>query len=545
MKSYDKMGRPQDLWQCTPYNCSSASIWNAHYTYSLAGDLTSWKHPNGDSITHTISNARRVTQITSSLNDSTHPGTLAQNIHYAPQGGVSSLLNGCAGTGCTQRQETYDYNNRLQPVRVQLGTSGGNNANACSVYNYYSGVANPTSCVIPSLGTSGNDGSEMGHYFQDATNSSLGHTATLTYDNLNRLATSVATGSSTHNLTFSYDRYGNMTCVTNGQTQGPCPNYSFNASTNRVTNTGFTYDAAGSLTADGTGTGSHTYQWDAENRLKSIDSGSTATYTYNALGQRAEKLVGTTYTDYAYQASGEDLGENNRTAWTVRVIPFAGRHLAHYNDPSGTEATYFLHLTKLGSTSQATDYSGAVVQDQLYYPWGQAWQMVGTSQEKRFAQLGHRDTSETSLDPTRFRMFSSTQGRWLSKDPKSGQICSPQTLNRYAYVRNSPSNLIDPLGTNGGDRGGRLFFGPGNPGNGCDPSDASCEGGAGGGMFGGGYFTGYGGVMCECSVLAGTIRLLSCWYLCTCSNGFGAIYEFSCSTRDTYWYKICPVSVIT
>src|SRR5207302_5296312 len=119
-------------------------------------------------------------------------------------------------------------------------------------------VANPTSCSIPSQGSTGNDGREMGQYFQDTTNSTLGHTATLTYDNMNRLATSVAAGSTMHNLTFSYDRYGNMTCVTNQNTNGPCPSYAFNTSTNRINNTGFAYDTAGNLTADGTGTGSHT-----------------------------------------------------------------------------------------------------------------------------------------------------------------------------------------------------------------------------------------------------------------------------------------------
>ena len=162
IQSYDTMGRTQDVWQCTPYNCSSATIWHAHYSRDLGGDLTSWQHPNGESITQTFSNARRITQIASSLNDSTHPGTLAQNIHYAPHGGVNNLQNGCAGTGCTQRQETYDYNNRLQPIRMQLGTSASPNANACMVYNYYSGVANPTSCSIPSQASSGNTGSEMG-----------------------------------------------------------------------------------------------------------------------------------------------------------------------------------------------------------------------------------------------------------------------------------------------------------------------------------------------------------------------------------------------
>src|SRR6266403_6276195 len=59
------------------------------------------------------------------------------------------------------------------------------------------------------------------------------------YDAMNRLATSAATGSTTYNLAFSYDRYGNMTCVTNGQTNGPCPNYSFNTSTNQISNGGY------------------------------------------------------------------------------------------------------------------------------------------------------------------------------------------------------------------------------------------------------------------------------------------------------------------
>ena len=112
-----------------------------------------------------------------------------------------------------------------------------------------------------------------------------------------------------------------------------------------------------------------------------------------------------------------------------------------------------MHITKLGSTSQATDYSGAVVQDQLYYPWGQEWQMVGAAQEKRFGLLGHRDLTETGLDPTHFRVFSSTQGRWLGRDPIHGPACDPQMLNLYAYVRNTPTNQRDESGA-GGQRPG-------------------------------------------------------------------------------------------
>ncbi len=77
-----------------------------------------------------------------------------------------------------------------------------------------------------------------------------------------RIISSVATGggpppSATHNLTFSYDRWGNMACVLYAQTQGPCPSWGYNALTNRITNTGFIYDAGGFLTQDGTGPGMH------------------------------------------------------------------------------------------------------------------------------------------------------------------------------------------------------------------------------------------------------------------------------------------------
>jgi RHS repeat-associated protein len=420
-----------------------------HYTYNLAGDVASWTQPVGETITHSISNAQRITQITSSYSDSKNPATLVQSITYAPQGAVNSLQNGCVGTGCTQEQETYDYNNRLQAVRIQLGTSSSHAANSCLVYNYYSGVSNPTSCAVPSQGATGNDGSVVGNFFQDTSNSSQGHTASYSYDNLSRLTTSVATGSATHNLTFSYDRYGNMTCVTNQQTNGPCPNWTFNSSTNRISNSNFTYDAAGNLTQDGTGTGTHTYQWDAEGRMVSVDgvagqacrSTWTACYVYNALGQRVEKVVGSSYTETEYDLSGEPIAENNRLGWIGGFIPLGSRHLAHLQNA----ATYFVHINKLGSTAQVTDYSGAVAQDQLFYPFGQNWLTAGTSQEMRFASLRHRD-SETTLDPTQFRTFSSNQGRWFSPDPIQGCTSNPQGFNRYGYVSGSPTNRVDPEG---------------------------------------------------------------------------------------------------
>src|ERR1039458_2793126 len=97
VQDYDPMGRTQHYWQCSPYNCGSASIWAMPFTYDLAGDITSWTHPVGFTVTNSVSQARQITQISSSLVDASHPANFAENIKYTPWGALSSLTNGCAG----------------------------------------------------------------------------------------------------------------------------------------------------------------------------------------------------------------------------------------------------------------------------------------------------------------------------------------------------------------------------------------------------------------------------------------------------------------
>jgi len=48
--------------------------------------------------------------------------------------------------------------------------------------------------------------------------------------------------------------------------------------------------------------------------------------------------------------------------------------------------------------------------------------------------------------PTPNRRYSPFLYRWLSPDPAGGHLEDPQTLNKYAYVRNNPMSLIDPTG---------------------------------------------------------------------------------------------------
>src|SRR5208282_1751260 len=118
--------------------------------------------------------------------------------------------------------------------------------------------------------------------------------------------------------TRSNGQFGNMTCVVNGQTVGLCPQFTFSSSTNHITTSGYTYDAAGNMTNDG----AHAYTWDAEGRNATVDAGSTATYTYDALGQRVEgDVAGNPENFYLYDPAGNLLNAPFTDGWGGESSP--------------------------------------------------------------------------------------------------------------------------------------------------------------------------------------------------------------------------------
>ncbi len=198
------------------------------------------------------------------------------------------------------------------------------------------------------------------------------------------------------------------------------------------------YSASGDLTDNST----HSYQYDAEGRLISVDNGSTATYLYNSFGERVESHVGSDYKEYIYDKDGNQVGYMDRSgpAWNSWVV-FNNQHLAHYEN----SGTYFMHANSQGTAAFVTDYSGSVVQDELHYPWGEVWQVAGTQVEERYAGMEHQD-SETGLDPTPNRMYSSVNYTWLSPDPAQADIFQPQSMSAYSYAGDNPFTFTDPAG---------------------------------------------------------------------------------------------------
>jgi len=128
-----------------------------------------------------------------------------------------------------------------------------------------------------------------------------------------------------------------------------------------------------------------------------------------------------------FDPAGQELGYYNGVAgaWWDRDIRLGGRLIAQAQPAD----TYFIHSNPLHSDTRVTDHGGVVLQDQLYYPWGQIWTTGGTMVDAHFA--GFEQGADTIYN-TPTRDYSNTLGRWLTPDPAgkgAGRLNDPQTWN--------------------------------------------------------------------------------------------------------------------
>jgi RHS repeat-associated protein len=110
------------------------------------------------------------------------------------------------------------------------------------------------------------------------------------------------------------------------------------------------------------------------------------------------------------------------------------------DEPLAREAagvrTYY-HADGLGSIVERTDATGSVIASHTYDSFGQA---LGLG--NGYAYTGREWDGEDALLYYRARHYDPKIGRFVSEDP----IKWAGGINLYAYVRNGPTNLIDPSG---------------------------------------------------------------------------------------------------
>ena len=422
--SYDAMGRVVQMWQQTPSLSPGGGF--VYATYDLMGNVTSTLSPANHAISYSYDAAARLTSITGALNDANHPSPLWSadaTQGYYPTG---ALQKAQFGNGL---YETIVVEPRLQPCRLSLNTSGGIPSGCSGALP--TGVIQGHQLVYGTWGST-NNGNLTGWAGNGAVNFNRGYT----YDSLNRIwkMSDSQSGAACTGLQWTIDPWSNMTAQTT--TGGTCNSFSAAVGTNNQL-VGYQYDIAGNMMNDG----SHNYTYDAENRISQVDGGTTATYAYNESGQRVRKATGSTWTEYFYAPDGKVLSDYNGTGYPKEYIYDGDRLVAQYNWLTGT--TNFIHADHLGTTRVVTAVNQSVLDSLDFYPYGQ--QSSGdTTTTHKFT--GKERDAESGLDNFTARYFGSTMGRFMSPDPRGGHPEDPQTLNRYAYVRNNPTTLTDPTG---------------------------------------------------------------------------------------------------
>ena len=197
----------------------------------------------------------------------------------------------------------------------------------------------------------------------------------------------------------------------------------------------FSYDSNGNLTGDGV----NSYLYDVESRLISATTPlHLADYTYDPFGRRAEKDVDATVTKFVYAGDTVIAEYDGLDQLQARYVPGPGIDKPVLMDRGGTLSYY--HYDGTGSVVAATDGFGTVAETYAYGAYGES--ADGDLLGNPFRYTGRRLDTETGLYYYRARYYSASLGRFLQPDP-AGFV---DGLNLYAYVRNDPLNLVDPLG---------------------------------------------------------------------------------------------------
>jgi RHS repeat-associated protein len=301
-------------------------------------------------------------------------------------------------------------------------------------------------CVANTLDGDGYTYDNAGNRTSKA-NSLNGTTEQYTYDPLYQL-TQVTQGATTTE-SYSFDAVGNRLSSLG------VSSYTYNSS-NQLTATpavSFTYDNNGNTLTKTDSTGTRTYAWDFENRLTSVvlpGSGGTVTFRYDSFGRRIQKSSANGTTNYLYDGANaiEEVDQSGNPLARYAQAASVDEPLAELR--SGTASFY--QQDGLGSVTSLSTSTGTLANTYTYDAFGNLTVSTGTLTNP-FQYTGRDYDPETGLRYYRARYYDPAIGRFISEDPLQ---FGGGDVNFYAYVGNSPTNEIDPLGLCPPNKGCRL-----------------------------------------------------------------------------------------
>ncbi len=242
-------------------------------------------------------------------------------------------------------------------------------------------------------------------------------------------------------VTYSYDAAGNRLSLTRANgTASLVPNAVssaiYDAANEQTAFAGatLTYDDNGNLTNDGT----NTYQWDARNRLMGMSGGTSGSFSYDALGRRTSKAIGSVTSQFLYdgndiaaEISGGLVGVNYLRSLNIDepFIRQAGPGNEHY------------HTDALGSSLALSNTQSSASTTYTYEPFGKTTQ-TGAVSTSTFKFTG-REEDASGLYYYRARYYQPRLQRFIAED-SIGYLGGD--VNLYGYVGQNPILRTDPSG---------------------------------------------------------------------------------------------------
>jgi RHS repeat-associated protein len=424
---YDKLGQIVNHTQSI-----GSQSYSLQYTYNLAGQLISETYPSGKAVNSTVDNYGVVQTIADSQR------SYLTGLTFNNQGTLSQIS---LGNGTT---ESFTYNDRFQMTSQSLQKS----STVLQKYEYSYGTTDLSNGGMDTTKNNGQLGKIEGYI-----GSTKQWSQRFGYDEIGRLSESreYQSGNNsqlTYKQKFEFDRFGNLyrksasnptTGQANPLTYTPIEDSDISKTTNRFTS-GLTYNETGQVTADTKFRGMG-FLYDANGRLVKATKTSVpdALTVYDALGNRVATKV--------------------NDVWQYMIYDALGQLVAEYGSQAdGAGGVKFIQQDWQGSVRAITNNNGHIVSRTDHQAFGEE---IGVGKGLRSIEQGYAVDSVTtqgygltekdegtSQQHTWFRKLETQAGRWSSPDPYNGSMNleDPQTFNRYSYVKNDPTNLVDPSG---------------------------------------------------------------------------------------------------
>ncbi len=413
------------------------------YSYDGNGNVATFTDRKGQVTSYKYDGLNRLNFVGFGTQGSGNSATYASSITYQYDGGnrLTQALDSVAGT-ITQGFDNLD---RLTSVATPQGsiTYGYDLAGRRTSMTVAGQTAVSYAYDNADRLTQVSQGSSAVNFSYDNANRRASMTLpnginiTYAYDNDSRVTgMTYSFGSSTlGTLAYAYDSLGRRTQMggTFARTGLPQPVASATYdSDNELTNwnsLALSYDANGNMLSDGT----NSFAWDSRNHLSAING---APIQYDAFGRRTQNPAARSLLYDGFNPIQELTGS------TVGSNMLAGNVDETFTRTDSFGA-FSLLTDVLGSTIALADANGNIQTSYTYDPFGGTG-ITGASSTNEFQFTG-RENDGNGLYYYRARYYNPMFGRFISQDPLG---FGGGDVNLYAYVRNSPTNLVDPSGKN-------------------------------------------------------------------------------------------------